>query len=226
MVAFAFGHRSTKTRLHSVPYHLLPHSPSSSSSYSSIRYSSSSSKSSSSPPPSQLTHIDPKTGLASMVSVSSKLNTLRSATASGTIFLTPLAYSLILPDSTSSSTSSSDTTFSLKTKKGEVFTIAQLAGIMGTKQTSNLIPLCHPLSLTHISVSLIPDDETHSIIVIAKAECEGKTGVEMEALTGCSVALLTVWDMLKAVAGKEMVIGGIKVIKKSGGKSGDWVRED
>lgn len=96
---------------------------------------------------------------------------------------------------------------------------------MGAKQTSALIPLCHPLSLSHLSVTLVPDASNTSIKVVVTAECEGKTGVEMEALVGCSVALCTVWDMLKAVAGREMEIGEIKVVKKSGGKSGDWSRE-
>lgn len=154
-----------------------------------------------------------------MVSVSPKANTLRSATAVGTVFLSPLAFNLIVPCSSSSSTAS------MPTKKGDVLTIAQLAGIMGAKHTATLIPLCHPLSLTHISVTLTPDSTNHSLVVTATAECEGKTGVEMEALTGVSVACLTVWDMCKAVAGREMEIGSIRVVKKSGGKSGDWERK-
>lgn len=175
-----------------------------------------------------------------MVSVSSKLDTLRSATAVGIVFLTPTAFDLITPPSSSS-------VAAMPTKKGDVLTIAQLAGIMGAKHTSTLIPLCHPLPLTHISVTLTPDWSNHSILVTATAECEGKTGVEMEALTGATVACLTVWDvswlslrlkleqwliffgrgqMCKAVAGREMEIGGIKVVAKSGGKSGDWLRED
>lgn len=239
IVAFASSRSVIKSRRYSVPLHILPNLPSTSfssirhsssfafnrgnlSSYTSSRHSSSSTNSPTSPPstivPAQLTHIDPKTGLASMVSVSSKLNTLRSATAIGTITLTPYAYSLILQ--------STSTSYSLNTKKGEVFTIAQLAGIMGSKQTSSLIPLCHPLSLSHISIKLIPNPKTFSIDVIGTAECEGKTGVEMEAIVGVMTSLVTIWDMLKAVAGKEMIIGNVKVVKKSGGKSGDWVRED
>lgn len=124
-----------------------------------------------------------------MVSVSSKLDTLRSATAVGTVFLTPTAFDLITPPSSSSPVAA------MPTKKGDVLTIAQLAGIMGAKHTSTLIPLCHPLSLTHISVTLTPDWSNHSILVTATAECEGKTGVEMEALTGATVACLTVWDV-------------------------------
>lgn len=150
-----------------------------------------------------------------MVSVSSKSQTLRSATATGIVYLPRHALALVVPSFSSAS---------MPTTKGDVLTIAQLAGIMGAKQTSTLIPLCHPLSLSHISVTLVPDFEASAIRITATAECEGKTGVEMEALTAVSVAGLTVWDMVKAVAGKEMVIGEIKVVKKSGGKSGDWER--
>jgi len=89
-----------------------------------------------------------------------------------------------------------------------------------------LIPLCHPIALTHISVNLVPEESTCSVKCEATVECEGKTGVEMEALTAVNVALLTVWDMLKAVAGREMKISDVTVIKKSGGKSGDFVRSN
>lgn len=157
-----------------------------------------------------------------MVSVSQKPSTHRTATAVGSIYLPAAAFNLILP---ASSTPASSATSRLQTKKGDVLSIAQLAGIMGTKQTSSLIPLCHPLSLTHISVSLLAVADDSSIKVTATAECFGPTGVEMEALMGVNVALLTVWDMLKAVAGREMTIGDVKVIKKSGGRSGDWERE-
>lgn len=156
-----------------------------------------------------------------MVSVSSKSSTLRSATAVGHISLNELAWSLITP-----ATNQEEGESSLKTKKGDVLLIAQLAGLMGAKLTSSLIPLCHPLPLTHISVTLSLEPSTRSIKIIATAECEGKTGVEMEALTGVTIAALTVWDMLKAVAGQEMEIGCIRVVKKSGGKSGDWTREE
>ena len=126
--------------------------------------------------------------------------------------------------------------------KGDVLTVAQLAAIMGCKRTSDLIPLCHPLQLSHISVKLYPElhhsdtdnlgnatearslRSPYSVLCVASVSCEGKTGVEMEALTAVSVGLLTVWDMLKAVAGKEMVIGDILVERKAGGKSGDFER--
>lgn len=118
--------------------------------------------------------------------------------------------------------------------KGDVLTVAQLAGIMGAKRTADLIPLCHPLALSHVLVTLDTEvhqrgtnsqDVTYSILCTATVSCEGKTGVEMEALTAVTVGALTVWDMLKAVAGKEMVIGEIMVTRKQGGKGGDFIRE-
>ncbi|GAA5879460.1 hypothetical protein JCM8547_008150 [Rhodosporidiobolus lusitaniae] len=212
--------------------------------------SSSSPSSAPSPTPSTLTHIDPTTGKASMVSVSAKAPTLRSATAVGYIKLNQRAWDLIdLGDSSpsapyatasifqQSSSSPSDSsapsipsdspaTPTMRTQKGDVLSIAQLAGIMGAKHTSLLIPLCHPLSLSYISVRLTPVPSSTSIRIEATAECVGPTGVEMEALTAVSTAALTVWDMCKAVAGEEMEVSRIKVVRKSGGRSGDWVRED
>lgn len=153
-----------------------------------------------------------------MVSVSAKDATKRSATATGEIHLGARAFSLIdLP-------ASDQDTAALRTKKGDVLSIAQIAGIMGSKHTALLIPLCHPLSLSHVAVSFRPVPDSHSLRIEATAECVGPTGVEMEALTAVSVAALTVWDMCKAVAGKEMRIGEIKVVRKTGGKSGDWAR--
>ncbi|GAA5881376.1 hypothetical protein JCM3774_002538 [Rhodotorula dairenensis] len=176
----------------------------------------------------RLTHIDPQTGKASMVSVSEKASTKRTATASGEIYLGEQAFSLIdLGSDPSNRDVASDhepRAATLRTKKGDVLTIAQLAGIMGSKHTALLIPLCHPLSLSHISVRFRPVPARHALRIEATAECVGPTGVEMEALTAVSVAALTVWDMCKAVAGQEMEIRGIKVTRKSGGKSRDWVR--
>ncbi|GAA5888518.1 hypothetical protein JCM5296_001053 [Sporobolomyces johnsonii] len=160
-----------------------------------------------------------------MVNVSSKDVTLRSATAVGTIYLNQAAFDLIDFGGVDSASSPAPAP-TMKTKKGDVLTIAQLAGIMSSKHTSLLIPLCHPLALSHISVTLQPHHPTLSISVTATAECEGKTGVEMEALVAASTACLTVWDMCKAVAGKEMRVGEIKVVRKSGGRSGDWERVD
>lgn len=156
----------------------------------------------------KLTHFDSETGRPKMVSVSNKASTHRDATAVGTVEINSLAQELLQ---------------SGQNKKGDVLTVAQLAGIMGAKQTSNLIPLCHPLYLSHVSVELEVGDGC--VNVKATAETEGNTGVEMEALTAVQVACLTVWDMLKAVSGKDMCITNVKVVSKSGGKSGDWTRD-
>tara|TARA_Y100000052_G_scaffold27593_1_gene37107 strand:+ start:14836 stop:15276 length:441 start_codon:yes stop_codon:yes gene_type:complete len=107
------------------------------------------------------------------------------------------------------------------TKKGDPIAIAELAGIMGAKRTSDLIPLCHPLPLTSVKLEITPSDAEDALIVTASAKTTGKTGVEMEALTAVSVACLTLYDMLKAVD-KAMVIGGIELLEKSGGKSGHY----
>jgi len=179
-----------------------------------------------------------------MVNISSKEPTKRSATATGRIYISRIAYDLItIPGTTEACTPSISTPAVEKAKsKGDVLTVAQLAAIMGCKRTSDLIPLCHPLQLNHIAVKLYPEeappptlDDSHPaghahprywIKCEATVTCEGKTGVEMEALTGVSVGLLTVWDMLKAIAGKDMIIGDIVVQKKQGGKSGGFVRSE
>lgn len=181
-----------------------------------------------------LTHIDSATGRPTMVDVSDKTPTKRSATAIGRVYIPQIAYDLIAsPDDTNTSSGSSAAQAKAK-KKGDVLTVAQLAGIMGAKRTSDLIPLCHPLALSKISVTLTLEDSSpssssslplkHSILLTATVSCEGKTGVEMEALTAVSVGALTVWDMLKAVAGESMTIGDIMVVRKEGGKSGGFVR--
>ena len=153
-----------------------------------------------------LTHLD-DTGAARMVDVGGKAATAREATATGRITLSPAALALVNDAAA---------------KKGDVLAVARIAGIMGAKRTADLIPLCHPLPLTKVSVDLRPD--TDGITVTAIAATEGKTGVEMEALTACSVALLTVYDMVKAVD-REMVIDGVRLLAKSGGRSGDWTAE-
>ncbi len=166
-----------------------------------------------------------------MVDVSPKDETHRTATASGRIFIPAVAYQLITDTYPSSSSSGEmNKAVDKARRKGDALTVAQLAAIMGSKRTSDLIPLCHPLALSNVQVHLTPeapsDPETrHSIVCTATVSCQGKTGVEMEALTAVSVGLLTVWDMLKAVAGKEMVIGEIMVTEKSGGRSGDFTRQ-
>ncbi|KAF9041842.1 molybdenum cofactor biosynthesis prote [Hymenopellis radicata] len=180
--------------------------------------------------PAKLTHLD-ETGRANMVDVSSKDETHRTATASGRIFIPAIAYQLITGTYPSSTTSGElNKVVEKARRKGDALTVAQLAAIMGSKRTSDLIPLCHPLALSNVQVHLTPeapsDSETrHSVVCTATVSCQGKTGVEMEALTAVSVGLLTVWDMLKAVAGKEMVIGEIMVTEKSGGRSGDFSRQ-
>ncbi|KAH8099835.1 molybdenum cofactor biosynthesis prote [Cristinia sonorae] len=193
----------------------------------------------------RLTHID-ETGRPTMVDVSPKTPTKRTATASGRIYVPKIAYELIttskLSEDIDRTVSPSDEVEKAKAKarsKGDVLTVAQLAAIMGCKRTADLIPLCHPLALTNVSVRLLPEHHPqprtgpasndgppsqYSVMCQATVSCEGKTGVEMEALTAVSVGLLTVWDMLKAVAGREMVIGEIVVDRKEGGKSGDFVR--
>ncbi|KAF9270704.1 molybdenum cofactor biosynthesis prote [Marasmius fiardii PR-910] len=181
----------------------------------------------------RLTHLD-DSGRPSMVDVSSKSETKRKATAVGRIYIPSIAYDLITSthvDSPDSPHHTLDAKAKRSLRKGDVLTVAQLAAIMGSKRTSDLIPLCHPLPLSNVAVTLAPefrkDSEgvaRHSIVCRAIVTCEGKTGVEMEALTAVSVGLLTVWDMLKAVAGKEMVIGEIFVADKSGGESGDFHR--
>ncbi|BFZ54972.1 hypothetical protein PYCC9005_002010 [Savitreella phatthalungensis] len=155
--------------------------------------------------PSTLTHVD-STGQAHMVSVSGKRITKRSATARGSIQTTAQAIELVRSNTAA---------------KGDVLATARIAGIMAAKRTPDLIPLCHPISLTKVRVELEVDTSRSAIHCTATAECEGVTGVEMEALTACNIALLTVYDMLKAVD-KHMQIHNVRVVRKTGGKSGDW----
>ena len=154
---------------------------------------------------SEFTHFDEK-GNAYMVDVSDKEITRRSATAQGTITVSREVMDAVL---------------GRKIRKGDVFTVAQTAGIMGTKRTSDLIPMCHPLSLTNAKVSFETDEESCSITAYCTAVTDGKTGVEMEALTGVSVALLTIYDMCKAID-KRMVFSDIHLVEKTGGKSGEF----
>ena len=153
----------------------------------------------------KLSHID-ETGAARMVDVDSKDDTERFASASGTIAMKPETLAMVM---------------SGQAKKGDVLATARIAGIMAAKKTSDLIPLCHPLALTQVTVDIAEDKALPGLTVTATAKLKGKTGVEMEALTACSVALLTIYDMAKAVD-RGMVIGDIRVTEKSGGKSGHW----
>lgn len=157
-----------------------------------------------------------------MVDVSDKVVTKRSATATGRIHLTPDSFALLYPTLGNMMDLSEAQCKALS--KGPVLSTAQLAGILAAKQTSTIIPLCHPLTLTHVQVDFTPEPETLSVRCEATVQCSGKTGVEMEALMAVNGALLCVWDMLKAVAGQEMRITDVMVVKKSGGKSGNWHR--
>lgn len=152
---------------------------------------------------SRLTHLDAQ-GNAHMVDVSDKDVTARSATASALVKMRPETLTLILEG---------------KAKKGDVLATARIAGIMAAKKTHELIPLCHPLMISKVSVEFAPDTEHSVIAVTATVKVEGKTGVEMEALTACSVACLTLYDMCKAVD-RAMTITDLRLIEKSGGKSG------
>ncbi len=154
---------------------------------------------------SKLTHID-DTGAASMVDVSSKPMTERQATAEGHVIMAPETLALIN---------------SGNAKKGDVLGVARIAGIMAAKKTHELIPLCHPLLLSKISVELEQDELMPGIKVRATVKLSGQTGVEMEALTAVSVACLTIYDMVKA-ADRTMRIEGIRLTEKRGGKSGHF----
>ena len=152
------------------------------------------------------THID-KDGNAVMVDVTHKDDTERKATAVGRIQVSPECFATVQKGSL---------------KKGDVLNVAQIAGIMGAKRTSDLIPLCHIINLTNCSVNLTLLPESREIEASCTVKCTGKTGVEMEALTGVSVTLLTVYDMCKAVD-KNMEIKGIHLVRKTGGKNGDFL---
>ena len=155
----------------------------------------------------QLTHFN-QAGEAYMVNVGEKNSTTRLAIADGMIIMQPETLKLIMAGDH---------------KKGDVLGIARIAGIMAAKKTSELIPLCHPLMLTHISVDLTPLPEQNAVLCQATVTTTGQTGVEMEALTAVQIALLTVYDMCKAVD-RGMILDKIGLKKKSGGKSGTWER--
>jgi cyclic pyranopterin monophosphate synthase len=153
---------------------------------------------------SDLTHLD-ETGAARMVDVGAKAETEREAVATGRITMSAEAANAIRDG---------------LVKKGDVLAVARVAGIMAAKKASDLIPLCHPLALTKITLDLTPD--ATGVTATATVALTGRTGVEMEALTAVSVALLTIYDMAKALD-KAMTIGGIRLVSKTGGKSGNWV---
>lgn len=155
----------------------------------------------------KLTHID-SDGRAHMVDVADKADTKRTARARGKVVLSPATLTAIAEG---------------RSKKGDVLSVAELAGIMGAKKTSELIPLCHPLPLSRVKLELTAQDD--GIAVAAEVGCTGKTGVEMEALTAVSVACLTVYDMVKAMQ-KDARITDIELVEKTGGKSGDFQRDN
>ncbi len=155
--------------------------------------------------PSPLTHFDAQ-GQAHMVDVGDKASTKRTAVAEGRITMEPATLALIQSGTA---------------KKGDVLGIARIAGIQGAKRTSDLIPLCHPIALTRVAVEFQVHADSNSVLCRTTAECTGQTGVEMEALSAVSVALLTIYDMCKAVD-RGMTMGGVRLVEKHGGKSGDF----
>ena len=157
---------------------------------------------------SKLTHIN-SNGEAQMVDVSEKNNTSREAKAGAKVLMKPETLDLIVSGSH---------------KKGDVLSVARVAGIQAAKKCSELIPLCHPLMLTKVSVELTPNTKDSTVEIVAVAKLNGKTGVEMEALTAASIAALTVYDMCKAVD-RFMTISNVQLLEKKGGKSGHWVLE-
>jgi cyclic pyranopterin monophosphate synthase len=157
----------------------------------------------------KLSHLDEQ-GRAKMVDVSDKDTTSRTAVARGTIHMRAETLALILDD---------------KIEKGDVFSVARVAGIMAAKKTSELIPMCHPLNITSVEIDLTPAENPARVEIEASVRVSGKTGVEMEAMTAVSAAGLTIYDMCKAVD-REMSIGEIRLVKKSGGKSGTFIRKE
>ncbi|MFG1402384.1 cyclic pyranopterin monophosphate synthase MoaC [Xanthobacter sediminis] len=155
-----------------------------------------------------LTHLDDQ-GAARMVDVSEKAVTTREAVAEGRVSMAPATLDMILAGNA---------------KKGDVMGVARIAGIMAAKRTHELVPLCHPLMLSKVEVAIAPDPALPGLVVTARVKTSGQTGVEMEALTAVSVACLTVYDMAKAVD-RGMRIEGVRLLEKSGGRSGLWQTE-
>lgn len=157
----------------------------------------------------KLTHIDKK-GKASMVDVTAKDITMREAVAKGSVFMQQGTLKVVLAN---------------EIKKGDVLGVARIAGIMAAKRTSEMIPLCHPLNITSVDILFEPVREKNCIDITATVRVSSQTGVEMEALTAVSVAALTIYDMCKAID-KGMTISGIRLMKKTGGKSGTYIRKN
>lgn len=157
----------------------------------------------------RLTHTDQK-GQASMVDVTNKPDTDRTAQAEGSLHMLPETLAAIREN---------------RLKKGDVLATARIAGVMAAKRTHDLIPLCHPLALNDVQVEITERDDGQGLDVSTVVRTTGKTGVEMEALTACSIALLTLYDMAKAID-RGMVMTNVCVVQKSGGASGDWTRQE
>lgn len=157
----------------------------------------------------EFTHFNHQ-GRARMVDVSEKADTLRTATAKARVLLNADTYALVKSGGI---------------KKGDVLTTAQIAGIMGAKRTPDVIPMCHPITLTGADISFELDDENHTIDIFATTKCTGPTGVEMEAMTAASIAALTVYDMCKT-AQRDIIIESICLLRKAGGKSGEFRRKE
>ena len=157
----------------------------------------------------ELTHFNTEKR-ARMVDVTDKPAALRTATAEGFVYMQPETLALVRAGTLA---------------KGDVLAVAQVAGIMAAKRTSELIPMCHPVSLTGVDLSFEEQDSPCGVRIRASVRCKGETGVEMEALTACSVAALTVYDMCKAVQ-RDMTIGDIQLVRKTGGTHGDYQRGD
>ena len=155
-----------------------------------------------------LTHFD-SAGQAHMVDVGSKAETARVARAAGSIFMKPETLALIRSGTA---------------RKGDVLGIARIAAIQGSKRTSDLIPLCHPIALTRVAADFVIDEAQSAVHCEVTAECHGKTGVEMEALTAATIGLLTIYDMAKAVD-RGMRIENVRLLEKAGGKSGHWIAD-
>ena len=158
---------------------------------------------------SDFTHFNEE-GRAKMVDVGEKSPSRRTAVAAGRVLVTENTFALIRSGGV---------------KKGDVLTVAQIAGIMGAKRTADIIPMCHPIMVDGIDLSLSLNEDKRSVEIVATVSCDGRTGVEMEALTAVSAAALTVYDMCKAVQ-KDMTIADIRLISKTGGVHGDFQREE
>lgn len=157
----------------------------------------------------KLTHFD-KQGRAKMVDISSKKETLREAIVRGSVYMNENTFKRIMTG---------------RIEKGEVFSVARVAGIMAAKKTSEIIPMCHPLNLSHIEINFFPIEEENRIDIEAKAKIKARTGVEMEAFMAVAAAGLTIYDMCKAID-REMVISNIRLLKKTGGKSGTFIAKE